>query len=572
MIRSPKGVEAGRQTKRTAGWRDYQRLQIFLRPYVGRLLLILLIGLFATALGLAQPYISKLLIDVALLRRDWSALCWVAGAMFASAVLGFALNILARYQYVKVSAGMLFDMRVALYRHLQTLSPRFYARWRLGDLVSRLNSDVGEVQRVSADSLLSVINNVAFLVGSVVLMLWLNWRLFLVSTVLLPLCLYTFSHYQHKLVALTKLLRERAADVGSLFVETLIGMRTVVSSNAGRYEEQRFRERNGSFVQTLLRLQIASFLTGGLPGTILTASTAVVFLYGGKMVMDGKMTVGTLVAFMAYHLRLLSPVQSMMSLSAGLAAARVSLARIFEILDTPAEIAERPHAAALGPVSRKIAFESVVLRHDREPVLNGVSFEIGAGRLCAIIGPSGAGKSTVADLLVRFLDPDAGRITADGLDLRDVRLGDLRKEIVLVEQTPHLFNSSIAENIAYARPDATRPEIESVSGAAGLDELIARLPDGYDTQVGERGLALSAGERQRVALARALLRKPSVLLLDEPTSALDPDTEAIVARNLRESLRGCTVIIITHRPALAEVADQVVTLREGKIWPEMTPA
>ncbi|MGA2881111.1 MAG: ABC transporter ATP-binding protein [Bryobacteraceae bacterium] len=549
-------------------WSEYWRLKVFLRPYARRLLLILTTSLVATGLGLAQPYLSKLLIDVALLRRDWRALWWVAAGMFGVTVLGFALNILSSYQYVRVSAAMLFDMRVALYRHLQTLSPRFYAKWRLGDLVSRLNNDIGEVQRVSADSLLAVLSNVVFFAGSVAMMLWLNWRLFCLSTVLVPLCLYTFSRYQRKLTTFTRLLRERAADVGSLFVETLIGMRTVVASNAGKYEEGRFRERNSAFVDTLLRLQMTSFLTGALPGTILTASTALVFLYGGKMIIDGKMTIGTLVAFMAYHVRLLSPVQNMMNLSASLAAARVSLARIFEILDTPAEVVEQPKALPLGPIRDKIVMEDVVLRHDREDVLNGVSFEIQAGMFCAILGPSGAGKSTIADLLVRFLDPDCGRITVDGVDLRALRLEDLRREIVLVDQTPHLFNASIAENISYLHAEASREEIEAAGREAGLDELIRRLPEGYDTQTGERGLALSAGERQRVALARALLRKPSVLLLDEPTSALDPATERIVARNLRKSLRGRTVIVITHRPALSEMADQVVNLREGKVWTE----
>jgi ATP-binding cassette subfamily B protein len=346
-------------------------------------------------------------------------------------------------------------------------------------------------------------------------------------------------------------------------------MRTVVASNAGKYEEGRFRQRNSAFVDTLLRLQMTSFLTGALPGTILTASTALVFLYGGKMIIDGKMTIGTLVAFMAYHVRLLSPVQNMMNLSASLAAARVSLARIFELLDTPAEVVEQPNALSLGPIRDKIVVEDVVLRHDREDVLNGVSFEIQAGMFCAILGPSGAGKSTIADLLVRFLDPDCGRITVDGVDLRALRLEDLRREIVLVDQTPHLFNASIAENISYLHVETSRGEIETAGREAGLDELIRRLPEGYDTQTGERGLALSAGERQRIALARALLRKPSVLLLDEPTSALDPATERIVARNLRQSMRGRTVIVITHRPALSEMADQVVNLREGKVWTEL---
>ena len=552
-----------------SGWGEYRRLKIFLWPYRARLIVILAVSLVATALGLAQPYISKLLIDTALLRRDWTALCWVAALMFGATVLGFVLNILASYQYVRASAAMLFDMRLALYRHLQTLSPRFYAKWRLGDLVSRLNNDISEVQRVSADSLLSVLSNVVFLVGSVALMLWLNWRLFVLSIALVPLSLYSFRHYQQKLTGFTRQLRERAADVGSLFVETLLGMRTVVASNAGEYEAGRFRLRNAAFVDTLLRLQVTSFLTGAMPGTILTASTALVFLYGGKMVIDGRMTIGTLVAFMAYHMRLLSPVQNMMGLAANLAAARVSLSRIFEILDTPAEVVERPAAISLPAIRQKIAFEDVVLRHDRETVLNGVSFEIPAGTFCAVLGPSGVGKSTVADLLVRFLDPDAGRILIDGMDLRELRLNDLRREVVLVEQTPHLFNASIAENISYALPEASRTDIEAAGNAAGLEELIRRLPEGYGTQTGERGLALSAGERQRVALARALLRKPSVLILDEPTSALDPDTEKIVAENLRQSLAGRTVVLITHRPALAAIADQVVNLREGKVWRAM---
>jgi ATP-binding cassette subfamily B protein len=555
-----------KKTPHTSAWTDYRRLRPFLRPYSTRLILILGVSMIATLLGLAQPFISKLLIDGALLRKDWRMLCWTAGTMFVATVLGFATNILASYQYVRVSAGMLFDMRVALYRHLQTMSPRFFAKWRLGDLVSRLNTDIGEVQRVSADSLLSVLSNVVFLVGSIAMMLYLNWRLFIVSVTLLPLCLYLFYRYQQKLTVFTRQLRERAADVGSLFIETLLGIRTVVASNAGEYETERFRLRNSAFVQTLLRLQMTSFLMGGLPGTILTASTALVFLYGGKMVIDGQyhMSVGTLVAYMAYHMRLLSPVQTMMGLSANLATARVSLSRIFEILDTPAEVVERVDAMRMGKLRDRIRIENVELTHDRESILKGASFEIPAAQFCAILGASGAGKSTIADLLVRFLDPDGGRILFDGVDLRAFRLEDVRREIVLVDQSPHLFHASIAENIAYANPGASRAEIEAAAGEAGLDELILRLPEGFETITGERGLALSAGERQRVALARALLRKPSVLILDEPTSALDAETEQIIAEQLRRSLSGRTVVIITHRPALAAIADQIVILKDGK--------
>jgi ATP-binding cassette, subfamily B, bacterial len=558
--------------RQATSWSEYRRIKPFLMPYASRLGVILGISVLATALGLTQPYISKLLIDDALLRRDMRALAWVAGLMFGVTVLGFLLNILSSYQYVRVSASMLFDMRLALYRHLQTLSPRFYAKWRLGDLVSRLNNDIGEVQRVSADTLLSVLSNVVFLVGSVGMMIWLNWRLFLFSAIFVPVSLITFRYYQRKLMIYTKELRERGADLGSLFVDTLLGMRTVVTSNAGEREANKFRERNNAFVDTLLRLQMTSFLSGALPGTILTAATAGVFLLGGWMIIHGSMTIGTLVAFMAYHMRLLSPVQTMMGLAANLASARVSLGRIFEVLDTAPEITDRPDAVTLKNVRGDIAFENVTLRHDRADVLSGVSFTIRAGTFCAILGPSGVGKSTVADLLVRLLDPDSGSVSLDSHDLRDLRVKDLRDHIGLVDQSPYLFNATIAENIAYARPIANRAEIENAGTAAGLDELIRRLPEGYETKTGERGLALSAGERQRIAIARALLRRPSVLVLDEPTSALDAETEKLIARNLRESLRNSTVIVITHRPALAEIADQVINLREGKVWLESLSA
>jgi ATP-binding cassette, subfamily B, bacterial len=553
-------------------WKEYGRLRRFLIPYRYQFALILLTSLLASVLGLVQPYVSKLLIDEALLRRDMTALWWTAGLLFGSALAGFALNIASSYRYVRVSAALLFDMRVALYRHLQLLSPRFYAKWRLGDLVSRINNDVSEIQRVSADSLLAALGNLVFLFGSIAMMLWLSPRLFVVSVALLPLSLLAFHRYQSRLLPYTRTLRERAAAVGSRFVETILGMRTVVLANAGEYEVERFRNLNSGFVATLLRLQMTTFLSGSLPSLILTASTAIVFVYGGRLVFEGQVTIGTLVAFMAYHVRLLSPVQSMMSLAANLAAARASLGRIFELLDTAPEIRETPGAAALGPIRRGVVLENVVLRHDRERVLDGVSLEIPAGTICAILGPSGSGKSTIADLLVRLLDPEQGRVLLDGRDLRDVRLADLRREVVLAEQMPYLFNATIAENIAYARPEASLEEIRAAGHDAGLDELIARLPQEYLTPAGERGLALSAGERQRIALARILLRRSSVLVLDEPTSALDAEPEAFLARRLRESLAGRTVIIITHRVALAEIADQVLELREGRIWPKTLQA
>ncbi len=544
-----------------AQWQTYRRLWVFIRPYTKPLSLVILVSLGATALTLVQPYFSKLLIDRALMQRDMHALLWIAGVMSLTSILGFVFNILASYRYVKISAAMLFDLRLALFRHLQGLSPRFYASYRLGDLMSRLNNDAGEVQRVSADALLSVLSNIGFLIGAVGMMLWLDWRLFLVGIVLIPACVFTFIRYQRILTALTKRLRERSADLGSFFVDSVLGMRVVISLNANDHEAARFKERNDAFVQTMLEVQIASFMTGALPGTILTIATATVFLYGGWLIIQGTMTIGTLVAFMAYHTRLLSPVQNLLSLTSGLASTRVSLGRIFELFDTPAEVTEAPGALPLAPVRSSIRLEGVSLRHDRAAVLDDVSLEIPAGSVCAILGPSGVGKSTLADLLVRYLDPDQGRILIDGTDIREVRLADLREQIMLVDQSPYLFHATIAENIAYARPGASNMEIELAGSAAGLDELIARLPQGYQTLAGERGMALSVGERQRISLARAILRRPSVLILDEPTSALDGEMEKQIADSLRAAMRGGTLIVITHRPALAEIATVVITLK-----------
>lgn len=547
-----------------ADWRTYRRLGVYIRPYTRPLMLVLMVSLLSTALGLAQPYISKLMIDNALLRHDWNALVEVAGIMVAVTIAGFILNILASYRYISVSASMLFDIRVALLRHLQTLSPRFYGSFRLGDLMSRINSDVSDVQRVAADTLLSILSNILFLVGCVAMMLWMNWRLFVVSVVLIPACVGSFLYYQRRLTLMTREMRERGADLGSFLVDTVMGMRVITALGAGEHEVERFKARNGAFIGAMLRMQLASFMTGALPGTLLTASASAVILYGGAQIIDGQMTIGTLVAFMAYQMRLFSPIQVLMGMSSGLASARVSLARIFELFDTKPDVVERPDALPLTSVA-EIRFEGVSMRYDRQPVLAGVDLVIPRGSFCALLGPSGAGKSTLADLMVRNLDPDAGTIRIDGRDIRDLRLADLRREILLVDQSPFLFNDSLGANIAFALPGADQSAIDSAARAAGLGPLIDRLPEGYATRTGERGLALSAGERQRVALARAFLRRPNVLILDEPSSALDGETERLMAEGLRALLPDATIIVITHKPALAEMADRVMTLDQGRM-------
>ena len=545
---------------------DYRRIFAYIVPYWRRLTLVFALSMVSTLLGLAQPYITKLLIDEALLQRNPRALVTVAVLMVVVTVAGFALNIVSSYRYVAVSAAVLFDMRLSVYQHLQKLSPRFYTRTKLGEIVSRLNNDISEVQRVAADTLLAAISNLIFLIGSVVIMVLLNWKLFFVSILLIPVSVIALKHYRRKLTDRVRGMRERSADIGSFLIESLMGMRLIVASNTQEREVTTFREKNRGFVDALLSMQLVSFFAGAFPGTVLTLSTALVFLYGGKLVIEGAMTIGALVAFMAYHMRLLAPVQNLMGLYTSVATARVSLDRVFEILDAPVEVNDSPTALELPEVRGDIEFENVTLKYDRETVvLDAVSFKIPAGSLCAIAGPSGVGKSTIADLLLRFYDPQSGTITIDGRDLRDVRLADLRREVVLVEQTAFLLNSTIAENIRYGSPSADIDAITQAARSASIDDFIRSLPEGYDTQVGERGQALSAGERQRIALARALLRDPAVLVLDEPTASVDPITEQTIAAALRSVMKGRTTVVISHRLSLIERADWVVVIDNGRV-------
>jgi len=546
-------------------WRDFLRMKVFVRPYACQLGLMIVIGLAGSALGLVQPYLSKYLVDNALLRRDVHALMISAVLMFAATVAGSILSYVSGYGYMRVSASMLLDMRLKVYAHLHALSPRFYARARLGDLVSRLNGDVAEVQRISSDFFLTTLTNALFIAGSLGMMIWLSWKLFFVGIVLIPFSIALFRFFQIRMNLLARELRERSAAIGTLFVETLLGVRLVACFNSSEYESERFRSRNDSFVSTLMRFQSTSMLGRTVPGTLLTAATTAVFVYGGQQIIAGQMTMGTLVAFMAYHSRLLSPVQSLLGLSASLSSAKVSLSRVLELLDAPIEVTEQPDAVAVSAVHRSIEFRDVTLRHDGRAVLDDVSFEIPAGVFSVIVGPSGSGKSTIADLMVRLLDPDAGAVMIDGLDLKRTRLSDLRRTVVLIDQSPYLFHGTLYENIAYAKPFVGRVAVEQAAHAAGLTELLRGLPEGLNTVAGERGLTLSAGERQRVAIARAFLAKPEVLILDEPSAALDPARERELVDNLRWAFAGKTLIAITHKPALASVADHILYIKDGRV-------
>ena len=550
----------------------FRRALSYLRPYRRQLLLVVVLSLVSTAFSLLVPLLSRTLVDGAILAGDAGALRLVVLLFVAVTAAGFGLNVWSGLRYTRVSADILFDMRLALYRHLQRLSPRFHARTRFGDIMSRLNNDIGEIQRVASEVVLAWVGNVLFLVGAVVMLAYLDLRLLLLGTAALPVSIWALVHYRRRLETRVAVLRERSADIGSFLIETLQGVRLVVAANAQEREVRRFRGRNDRFIDALMAMQWTTYLSGGLPGLVLSGSTALVFLYGGQRVIDGTLTLGTLVAFMAYQLRLFGPVQALMGLYASLATVRVSLGRVHEILDVEPEVVELPSATALPAVRGDLELDDVTLSFDRgAAVLEHVTLKAPAGGCLAIVGPSGGGKSTVADLALRFLDPDAGTVRLDGHDLRTLRLRDLRAQVALVEQEPAVFHASIADNIRYARPDATDEEVRAAAGAAGLAGLLASLPDGYATLVGERGAALSAGERQRLAVARALLTAPAVLVLDEPTAALDPESEQQVAEGFETVMRGRTTVLITHRAALARRADRVAVLDGARIVEDGAP-
>ncbi len=554
------------------GPRRLRNALVYVVPYWRQLALVLLLSVISTFLALFIPYLSKDLIDRALLGRDTSMLLRIISIFLGLMVVSFILNTASGLRYTRVSADILFDMRLELYRHLQRLSPRYYARTRLGDIVSRINNDIGEIQRVAAETALAWSGNVLFLAGAVCIMLWLDARLFLLSVALLPVSIWCLKLYRRRLAERVSILRERSADIGSFLIETLQGMQLVVTSNAQEREVTRFRQKNQNFIQALMSMQVLSYLSGGIPGIILSANTAVVFLYAGHKVIQQELTMGTFVAFMAYQMRLFPPIQALMGLYANLATAKVSLERIHHILDATPEVVERPDATSPASVRGDVAFENVTLSYDRAvPALDNVSFSVRSGEILAIVGPSGSGKSTIADLMLRLLDPDSGTVRLDGQDLRMLRLEDLRQHIALVDQEPFVFNSSIEENIRYAKPCASRMEIVESARGAGIDEFIQNLPQKYETPVGERGMALSSGERQRIAIARAFLANPAVLILDEATSSLDPVTERQIVSGYEAIMKGRTTILISHRFQLATKADRILVLEGARIVEEGTP-
>jgi ATP-binding cassette subfamily B protein len=551
---------------------ELRRASTWVAPYWRRLALVGGLTLAGTLVSLALPYLSKRLVDDALLAGDAGALATIVVLFLLISVVSFGLNVAGGLRYTRVSAEILFAMRLELYRHLQRLSPRFYARTPLGQIVSRINTDVGEVQRMAAETLLAGMGGAVALIGTTAMLAWLDRRLFFISLAMGPPAVWALVRYRRRLEGAVAESRERSAEIGSFLIETLQAIRLVATGNAAEREAARFRLRNDAYVEAVMRMRRLTYLAGGLPGLLLTVGTAAVFLDGGTRVIGGGLTLGTFVAFVAYQMRLLAPVQSLMGIYAGLASARVSLRRLLELLETPADVIEAARPGRLPTCRGEVRFDRVGFTFDRGgPVLDDVSVTVRPGERIAIMGPSGSGKSTIGDLLVRLLDPASGRILLDGHDLRTLALRDVRRHVARVEQEPPILNATIAENIRYIRPDAGDALVAGAARAAALDDLLASLPQALETPVGERGRALSMGERQRIAIARALLADPAVLVLDEATASLDQAAESRVLQGYEAAMRGRTTILITHRRDLAAAADRVLVIEGGRLRDDGPP-
>jgi ATP-binding cassette subfamily B protein len=535
-------------------------------PYRLRLGAVLALIALSAAISLVSPFLLREVLDHAIPEGDTRLLTWLVLGMIAVAISTGALGVAQTYLSNVVGQEVMHDLRAAVYRHLQRLSLAFFTRTRTGEVQSRIASDIGGIQSVVTSTATSIVSNVTTVLATIIAMFALDWRLAAFSLAVLPFFVWMTRRVGGERRKITAARQGRVADMSSLVEESLSVSGILLGRTMGRGEE--LAERFAAESRELATLEVRSRMAGRWRMASVQMSFAImpalVYWFAGA---TSAISVGTLVAFTTLQTRLLFPIGSLLSVSVDLQSSLALFHRIFEYLDLPVDLEEAAQPVELRDVRGEVRFEGVTFGYDADarPTLDGVDLEVPAGSFTAIVGETGSGKTTLAYLVARLYDVDAGRVTIDGVDVRDVSFASLARTVGLVSQDTYLFHATVRENLRFARPDATDDELEAAARAAQIHDLMASLPDGYETMVGERGYRFSGGEKQRIAIARVVLRNPPVLVLDEATSALDTETERAVQDALDRLAAGRTTIAIAHRLSTVRDADQIVVLDGGRI-------
>jgi ABC-type multidrug transport system fused ATPase/permease subunit len=544
----------------------FARLLSFLRPYKLSLIVSIVLAVGSQGAQIALIWITKDVIDEALTPHDRRQLWLFVAAIVALGLVRAVLMAARRLISGRQALAVEMDLRQGLYSHLVRLSFGFYDRHQTGQLMSRATVDLQGVRFFLGYGLIFFFQNALTVVSVTAVLLFFEWKLALIALAVTPVLVvlaYRYSHIAHPTL---REVQQKLADVATVAEENIVGVHVVKSFAQEPQESAKFHARSEAVFRQTLRANRQRALYVPFISWVPLLAQGAVLLVGARMVTSGELTVGGFVAFNLYLGMLVMPLRSLGMWIGQSQRATASGERIFQIMDEPEEIAERPEAAELPPGGGHLRFDDVGFEYlEGRPVLDGVSLDVPAGRTIALIGQTGSGKTTLTSLVPRFYDVTSGRVTVDGVDVRDVTLTSLRRSIGVISQDPFLFSATVRENITFGAPDLDDGEVERIARLAQAHEFVAELPEGYDTVIGERGITLSGGQRQRLAIARALAVDPRILILDDATASVDATTEARIRAGLREAMQNRTTLIIAHRLSTIALADEIVVLDEGRV-------
>jgi len=552
-------------------WRSLKRIFRLSKPYRTRFYVATVLALVASAVGLSVPLGLKALLDAVFQTGDMALLNLIALVLLGLFILQAFLSFGSSYWLEWVGERVVTDLRKQLYEHLHRLGFRFFANRRLGEITSRLTNDVASIRTALTDAVPNSITTTFSLLGAVLLMMLLNWRLSLIVFITVPFVTLLTRYFGNKIRKLAREVQDDLADSTAIAEDALGAIRIVKAFAREVFEVGRYSKAvERLFERSRRKILLSSLFWSGISVLFMT-TLVVIFWYGGREVLAGRLTPGDLVAFIFYAFSIARSISQISRLYTSINSAVGASDRIFDLLEEMPEVQDQPGAKPLPPVDGNVKFRDVTFAYeDNRNVLKDISFEAKAGQTIAVVGPSGAGKTTLVNLIPRFFDPQEGHIGIDGIDIKTVQKKSLRQQIAIVPQEVHLFGSSIRENIAYGRLEATDSDIEQAARDANAWEFIHQLPQGLDALVGEKGVKLSGGQRQRLAIARAILKDPRILLLDEATSSLDSESEAQVQEALERLMKNRTSFVIAHRLSTVQDADRILVMDEGKIVQEGT--